>query len=47
MVFNVEPAVYIKGYGGIRHCDMVTVTERGAEVLTGFQLSVGELLGKA
>jgi Xaa-Pro aminopeptidase len=47
MVFNVEPAIYIKGYGGIRHCDMVTVTERGAEVLTGFQLSVGELLGKA
>ena len=26
MVFNVEPAVYVDGYGGIRHCDMVVVT---------------------
>jgi Xaa-Pro aminopeptidase len=47
MVFNVEPAVYIKSYGGVRHCDMVTVTEDGAEVLTPFQSSIGELiLGK-
>ena len=31
MVFNVEPAIYIEGYGGFRHCDMVVVTpgERG------------------
>jgi Xaa-Pro dipeptidase len=47
MVFNVEPAVYIKSYGGVRHCDMVAVTEDGAEVLTPFQSSIGELiLGK-
>jgi Xaa-Pro aminopeptidase len=42
MVFNVEPAVYIDGYGGIRHCDMVAVTESGFELLTPFQ-SGGEL----
>lgn len=43
MVFNVEPAIYIEGYGGMRHCDVVTVTESGAEVLTPFQ-SDGEAL---
>ncbi len=25
MVFNVEPAIYFSGYGGIRHCDMELV----------------------
>lgn len=44
MVFNVEPAVYIEGWGGIRHCDMVTVTSNGAEVLTPFQARVEELI---
>ena len=43
MVFNVEPAIYFEGYGGIRHCDMVTVTEAGAELLTPFQCAAGEL----
>ncbi len=43
MVFNVEPAVYILDYGGARHCDVVTVTEDGAEVLTPFQATVEEL----
>jgi Xaa-Pro aminopeptidase/Xaa-Pro dipeptidase len=37
MVFNMEPAIYIEGFGGVRHCDMVTVTAGGAEVLTDFQ----------
>ena len=36
MTFNVEPAIYIDGYGGMRHCDMVAVTEAGVEVLTDF-----------
>lgn len=36
MVFNVEPAVYLEGYGGIRHCDMVAMTPKGAERLTPF-----------
>lgn len=44
MVFNVEPAIYIDGYGGIRYCDMVTVTEAGAELLTPFQCRVDELV---
>jgi Xaa-Pro aminopeptidase len=44
MVFNIEPAIYFDGYGGIRHCDMVTVTKSGAELLTSFQCSSGELI---
>jgi Xaa-Pro aminopeptidase len=37
MVFNVEPAAYFEGYGGVRHCDVVAVTERGCDLLTPFQ----------
>ncbi len=37
MVFNVEPAVYLEGYGGIRHCNMVALTANGVEQLTPFQ----------
>lgn len=36
MAFNIEPAVYIPGQGGMRHCTMVAVTEHGAELLTPF-----------
>jgi Xaa-Pro aminopeptidase len=36
MTFNIEPAIYVEGYGGARHCDVVTVTESGAEILTPF-----------
>jgi Xaa-Pro aminopeptidase len=43
MVFNVEPAVYIHGYGGVRHCDMVVVTRSGPELLTGFQSDIASL----
>ncbi len=44
MTFNIEPAVYIKGYGGIRHCDVVTVREDGPEVLTPFQAALDQLI---
>lgn len=44
MVFNIEPAIYIENFGGIRHCDMVAVTEDGAEILTGFQTDYEELI---
>ena len=44
MVFNVEPAVYIEGYGGVRHCDVVAVTAKGARVLTNFQSRLGDLV---
>jgi Xaa-Pro aminopeptidase len=36
MTFNIEPAAYFDGYGGMRHCDVVAVTRDGASVLTGF-----------
>lgn len=43
MIFNIEPAIYLAGYGGLRHCDMVVVTETGADVLTPFQSTLEEL----
>ena len=36
MTFNVEPAAYFEGYGGMRHCDVIAVGVNGAEVLTDF-----------
>ncbi len=36
MTFNIEPAIYIEGVGGMRHCDMVVCTRDGVEVLTDF-----------
>ena len=44
MVFNIEPAAYIPGIGGIRQCNMVAVTGSGAELLTGFHNTREDLL---
>lgn len=44
MVCNVEPAVYLAGTGGIRHCDMVAVTQTGVELLTPFQATLDQLV---
>ncbi len=44
MVFNLEPALYFEGWGGLRHCDMVTVTDGGAEVLTPFHSRLDDLV---
>ncbi|HET7620551.1 MAG TPA: Xaa-Pro peptidase family protein [Gemmatimonadaceae bacterium] len=43
MVFNIEPAVYLDGVTGIRHCDVVALGDRGATLLTPFHTSIGEL----
>lgn len=34
MVFTVEPGIYIEGWGGIRHEDVVAVTTDGYDILT-------------
>lgn len=44
MVFKVEPAIDLDGDCGLRHCDVVAVTEGGVEVLTPFQTRVDELI---
>lgn len=36
MTFNIEPAAYFEGYGGMRHCDLVSVASHGPHVLTEF-----------
>jgi Xaa-Pro dipeptidase len=43
MVFNLEPAVYREGWGGIRQCEMVAVGAEGVELLTRFQATLPEL----
>ena len=47
MTFNIEPAIYIEGYGGMRHCDVVTLAEEGREVLTPFQATLEALVLQA
>jgi len=44
MVCNVEPAVYEPDAFGARHCDTVAVGRTGAELLTGFQQTLDDLL---
>lgn len=43
MIFNIEPAIYLEGFGGIRHCDVVLLNDHGPEVLTPFQSTIESL----
>lgn len=43
MVFNVEPAIYREGWGGIRQCELVAVGPHGVELLTPFQSTLEAL----
>jgi Xaa-Pro aminopeptidase len=36
MTFNIEPAIYLEDIGGMRHCDVVSCTHNGVELLTDF-----------
>jgi Xaa-Pro dipeptidase len=42
--FNLEPAIYIEGVGGVRHCDVVTVNKAGPELLTPFHGALTDLV---
>jgi Xaa-Pro aminopeptidase len=44
MVFNVEPAIYSEKFGGLRHCNMIAVTDGRAEILTSFHSCLEELI---
>jgi len=39
MVFNIEPGIYLPGFGGLRDCNMVAVTASGYELLSPFHRS--------
>lgn len=43
MVFNVEPAIYREGWGGIRQCELVALGPHGVELLTPFQATLDAL----
>jgi Xaa-Pro aminopeptidase len=43
MVVTVEPAVYLPGVGGFRHCDVLAVTEDGHELLTRYDRGLIEI----
>ena len=44
MVISIEPGIYMKGIGGLRHSDTVLVTKDGCELLTRFPTDIGSLM---
>ncbi|HET8631223.1 MAG TPA: M24 family metallopeptidase [Thermomicrobiales bacterium] len=44
MTFNVEPAVYIEGFGGLRHCDVAAAQAEQANLLSPFHASLDDLI---
>jgi Xaa-Pro aminopeptidase len=44
MCFNIEPSIYIDGYGGVRHCDALALSEDGPEELSPYLASLSELV---
>lgn len=44
MTFNIEPAIYIEGFGGLRHCDDVSLGADGQVLLSPFHSSLGDLI---
>jgi Xaa-Pro aminopeptidase len=43
MVFTIEPGLYDKQVGGLRHSDTVVVTDGGIEILTEYPRDLGSL----
>ncbi len=44
MVISVEPGIYLRDIGGVRHSDTVLVTKNGPELLTRHPVDLGQLL---
>ena len=44
MVISIEPGIYLKGLGGIRHSDTVLVTRDGFRRLTHFPMDLGSFI---
>jgi Xaa-Pro dipeptidase len=44
MVISIEPGVYLRGIGGVRHSDTVLITKDGHEVLTNLPRELGSLV---
>ena len=43
-MISIEPGIYLRGVGGIRHSDTVLVTKDGPEILTRFPIELGSLV---
>jgi Xaa-Pro aminopeptidase len=44
MCFNIEPAVYIDGFGGYRHCDVLAMADGGPQELSPYLVSPDDLV---